>query len=429
MQRIFTNELSAHVGGRVRLAGWLQQRRELSRVTFVVLRDARGLAQIVVEDDAVRDFLPETVVEVEGDAVAAPQAPGGVELHSPTFAVLAEPAEAPPIELRRPELKEQLPTILDHAPVALRHPRKRACFEIASATLAGYRSALDARGFTEIQTPKIVASATESGANVFELDYFGRPAYLAQSPQFFKQIMVGVFERVYEVGPVFRAEPHDTPRHLAEYVSLDAELGFVDDHRTVMRFARDAVAGMAEGVRSRAAAAVALLEVELPDVPDEIPTLDFPVAQQLIEDATGERIVGEPDLAPAHERWLGDWARREHGSDFVFVTGYPMSKRPFYTHPDPARPELSNSFDLIFRGLELITGGQRLHRYHDYVSALAARGQSPAPYEGYLQAFKHGMPPHGGFAIGLERWVARLVGAANIRETTLFPRDLNRLSP
>src|SRR5207248_1550511 len=158
VQRIFTNELSAHVGGRVRLAGWLQQRRELSRVTFVVLRDARGLAQIVVEDDAVRDFLPETVVEVEGDAVAAPQAPGGVELHSPTFAVLAEPAEAPPIELRRPELKEQLPTILDHAPVALRHPRKRACFEIASATLAGYRSALDARGFTEIQTPKIVAS-------------------------------------------------------------------------------------------------------------------------------------------------------------------------------------------------------------------------------------------------------------------------------
>ena len=356
-------------------------------------------------------------------------APRGVELQEPDFRVLAEPAEAPPIELRRPDLKEQLPTILDYAPVALRHPRKRACFELAAASLAGYRAALDARGFTEIQTPKVVAAATESGANVFELDYFGRPAFLAQSPQFSKQIMVGVFERVYEVGPVFRAEPHDTPRHLAEYVSLDAELGFVDDHRTVMRFARDAVAGMAEGVRSRAAAAVALLEVELPDVPDEIPTLDFPVAQQLIEDATGERIVGEPDLAPAHERWLGDWARREHGSDFVFVTGYPMSKRPFYTHPDPARPELSNSFDLIFRGLELITGGQRLHRYDDYVAALAARGQSPAPYEGYLQAFKHGMPPHGGFAIGLERWVARLVGAANIRETTLFPRDLNRLSP
>ena len=423
MQRIFTNELSAHVGGRVRLAGWLQHRRELSRVTFAVLRDARGLAQIVVEDDAVAALLPETVVEVDGDVVAAPQAPAGVEIHAPEFNVLAAPAEAPPVELRRPELKEQLPTLLDYAPVALRHPRKRACFELAAATVAGFRAALDAHGFTEIQTPKIVASATESGANLFELGYFGRPAYLAQSPQFYKQTMVGVFERVYEVGPVFRAEPHETGRHLAEYVSLDAEIGFVDDHRTVMRFLRDGVAGMVEGVRSRGAAAVELLAIDLPDVPDEIPSLDFPAALELIG------VADELDLAPAHERALGEWARREHGSDFVFVTGYPMAKRPFYTHPDPERPELSNSFDLIFRGLELATGGQRLHRYDDYLAALAASGQDPTPFEGYLQAFKYGMPPHGGFAIGLERWVARLVGAANIRETTLFPRDRNRLTP
>ena len=429
MERIFTNQLSAHIGGRVRLAGWLQQRRELSRLTFVVLRDARGLAQIVVEDGEAATFLPETVVEVEGDVVAAPQAPGGVELHAPAFTVLAEPVASPPIELRRPELKEQLPTQLDYAPVALRHPRKRAAFHIAAASLAGYRAALDARGFTEIQTPKIVASATEGGANVFAIDYFGRPAFLAQSPQFYKQVMVGVFERVYEVGPVFRAEPHDTPRHLAEYVSLDAEVGFIDDYRDVMRFARDAVAGMAEGVRTRAAAAVELLDVEVPEVPEEVPVLDFAEAQELIERDTGEQIVGEPDLAPAHERWLGEWARREHESDFVFVTGFPMVKRPFYTHPDPERPAVSNSFDLIFRGLELITGGQRLHRYEDYVAALSARGESVEPYDGYLQAFRYGMPPHGGFAIGLERWVARLVGASNIRETTLFPRDLNRLSP
>ena len=265
---------------------------------------------------------------------------------------------------------------------------------------------------------------------MFAVDYFSRPAFLAQSPQFYKQIMVGVFERVYEVGPVFRAEPHDTQRHLAEYVSLDAELGFIDDHRTVMRFAREALAGMVEGVRTRAESAVELLGVELlPEVQAEIPTVDFTAAQELIERATGEPVVGEPDLAPAHERWLGDWARREHGSDFLFVTGFPMAKRPFYTHPDPARPELSNSFDLIFRGLELITGGQRLHRYEDYVAALSARGESLEPYDGYLQAFKYGMPPHGGFAIGLERWVARLVGATNVRETTLFPRDRNRLSP
>ena len=423
MQRIYTNELAAHVGRRVRLAGWLQHRRELSRVTFAVLRDARGLAQIVVEDDVAGKFLPETVVEVDGDVVAAPQAPGGVEIHAPKFNVLAEPAETPPVELRRPELKEQLPTLLDYAPVALRHPRKRACFELAAASVAGFRAALDAHGFTEIQTPKIVATATESGANLFQLDYFGRPAYLAQSPQLYKQTMVGVFERVYEVGPVFRAEPHETGRHLAEYVSLDAEVGFVDDHRAVMRFLRDAIAGMVDGVRSRASTAVELLGVELPDVPDEIPALDFPAARELLG---GE---DELDLAPAEERRLGEWAQREHGSDFVFVTAYPMAKRPFYTHPDPERPELSNGFDLIFRGLELTTGGQRLHRYDDYVAALAASGLDPAPFDGYLQAFKYGMPPHGGFAIGLERWVARLVGASNIRETTLFPRDRSRLTP
>ena len=434
MERLFTNQLSTRVGERVRLAGWLHHRRQLSRLTFLVLRDARGLAQIVVDDDdatsaQVTALLPETVIEVEGRAVASPQAPGGVEVHEPSLTVIATPAATPPIELRRPELKEQLPTLLDHAAVALRHRRKRACFELAAASLAGYRTALDAHGFTEIQTPKIVASATESGANVFAVDYFGRPAFLAQSPQFYKQIMVGVFERVYEVGPVFRAEPHDTPRHLAEYVSLDAELGFIEDHRTVMRFAREAVAGMVEGVRTRAASAVELLGVELPEVHAEIPTVDFTAAQEMIERATGEPVMGEPDLAPAHERWLGDWARREHGSDFLFVAGFPMAKRPFYTHPDPARPEFSNSFDLIFRGLELITGGQRLHRYEDYVAALSARGESVEAYDGYLQAFKYGMPPHGGFAIGLERWVARLVGATNVRETTLFPRDRNRLSP
>jgi len=361
-------------------------------------------------------LLPETVLQVDAVARASEQAPGGVELHEPVFTVLAEPAAAPPIELRRPILKESLPTILDHAPVALRHPHRRATFELAAASLAGFRAAFDGLGFTEIQTPKLVASATEGGADVFPVDYFGRRAYLAQSPQFFKQMLVGVFERVYEVGPVFRAEPHDTSRHLAEYVSLDAELGFIEDHRTVMGVAREAVAGMVEGARQRAGRSLELLGVRLPDVPAAIPTLHFAEAQERIEQATSERAVGEPDLAPAHERWLGEWARREHGADFLFVEGYPMAKRPFYTHPEPGRPEYSNSFDLLFRGLELMTGGQRLHRYDEYLAALAARGQSPEPFEGYLQAFRYGMPPHGGFAIGLERWVAQLTGAHNVSQ-------------
>jgi nondiscriminating aspartyl-tRNA synthetase len=408
VERIYSSELAEHVGERVLLAGWVHAKRELGSVSFLVLRDRAGLAQVVL--DGRLEFLAESVVEVEGLVVGAEQAPEGVELRALEVRALAEPVEQPPLELRRPELKETLPTILDYAPLALRHPRLRARFEIAAASLLGFRAALDQLGFTEIMTPKIVASATESGANVFALDYFGRRAFLAQSPQFYKQTMVGVFERVYETGPVFRAEPHDTARHLAEYTSLDGELGFIRDHFDVMAVVREAVAGMVEAVHEHAPRAVELLGVELPQVPPEIPWLHF-----------ADSGVDDVDLAPTDERRLCE----EHG-EFVFVTGFPMAKRPFYTHPEPARPQYSNSFDLLFRGMEIVTGGQRLHRYEDYVAAL---GGATAPYEGYLQAFRYGMPPHGGFALGLERWVARLVGAANIRETTLFPRDLNRLTP
>jgi nondiscriminating aspartyl-tRNA synthetase len=407
MERTLTGELRLRVGERVRLAGWLHHQRRLARLTFVLLRDRAGLAQIVVEDplavEQVAGWLPETVLEVEATAAASKQAPGGVELRDPTFSVLAEPAEQPPIELRRPELKESLPTILDHAPVSLRHPRRREAFRLAAASVRGFRAALDRLGFVEIQSPKIVVSATETGANLFSIDYFGRPAFLAQSPQFYKQTMVGVFERVFEVGPVFRAEPHDTSRHLAEYVSLDAEIGFIRDHFDVMRVLREAIAGMCDAAREAG--------FDAPEVPEEIPSMHF-----------AETGVDDVDLSPADERRLCE----ERGTEFLFVTGYPMAKRPFYTHPEPGRPQYSNSFDLLFRGLEIVTGGQRLHRYGDYVAALDG---NTAGFEGYLQAFKYGMPPHGGFALGLERWVARLTGAQNIRETTLFPRDLNRLTP
>jgi nondiscriminating aspartyl-tRNA synthetase len=433
MERIWTPDLGSHVGERVRLTGWLHRLRQLRGVSFLILRDGKGLAQIVVDDPALIERLAalhnESVLVVEGHAVAEPQAPGGVEIHQPAVEVLAPASAPPPFDLFRPRLKAQLPTVLDHAALTLRHPRRRALFRLASASMAGFRRTLRAMDFVEIQTPKIVASATESGANVFAIDYFGTPAYLAQSPQLYKQIMVGVFERVFEVGPVFRAEPHDTPRHLNEYVSLDVELGFIRDHTTVMDVVTRVVGGMVAALHADAADAVALLGIALPEVPAHIPTIHFAKAQELIFKETGEDVRGEPDLAPAHERWLGDWAHNVHGSEFLFVVGYPMAKRPFYTHPEPERPAFSNSFDLLFRGLELVTGGQRLHRYEDYLAALQVRGLDPAPLSGYLEAFQYGMPPHGGFAIGLERWVAQLVGAANIRETTLFPRDLHRLTP
>ncbi|WP_109509332.1 aspartate--tRNA(Asn) ligase [Nocardioides speluncae] len=415
-------------GDAVRLQGWVHRRRELAAVTFLVLRDRTGLAQVVVKDGdalkSVSEAPEETTVEVIGTVTANEAAPGGVEITDPAITLLTEPAATPPVELWRPSLSASLPTLLDNAPVTWRHPAQRARWELAAATVRGFRATLDAAGFTEVQTPKFVASATESGANVFVVDYFGRPAYLAQSPQFYKQQLVGVFERVYEVGPAFRAEPHDTVRHLAEYVSLDVELGFVQDHRDVLAVLRDVVAGMVAGVREYAAPAVERTGAELPVVPAEIPVIHFADALALVgapED--------EPDLAPEHERALGEWARREHGSDFLAVEGYPMVKRPFYTHPQPGDERWSNSFDLLFRGLELVTGGQRLHRHSDYVAAITANGEDPATYASYLQSFAHGMPPHGGFAIGLERWTARLVEAANIREVTLFPRDLNRLAP
>jgi nondiscriminating aspartyl-tRNA synthetase len=421
-----SGELGARDGARVVIAGWVHRRRLLKSVAFVIVRDAAGLAQVVVNEPAARaaverQLTEETVVAVAGTVKANPVAPGGVELVDPAFTVLGEPAEAPPFDLYRPELRASLPTLLDHAPVALRHPRRQAVHRIAAAAVAGFRGTLDRLGFVEIQTPKVVATATEGGANVFGVDWFGKPAYLAQSPQFYKQMMVGVFERVYEVGPVFRAEPHDTVRHLAQYTSLDAELGFVGDHRDVMAVLRDTLAGMLSAVST--VSTLSTVDIpDLPAVPDEIPTVHFADALAMVG-----ADPDEPDLAPAHERWLGEWARREHGSDFVFVTGYPMVKRPFYTHPDPARPKYSNSFDLLFRGMELVTGGQRLHWYRDYLAAL--EGQDLAPYDGYLDAFRHGMPPHGGFAIGLERFVARVAGLANVREAALFPRDLNRLTP
>ena len=421
--RTLCHDLSASTpGAEVTLEGWVHRRRELARVTFLVLRDRSGLAQVVLP--AGTPVPPEeTTVRVTGTATANMQAPGGVEVTHAVVEPLTEPAETPAAELWRPRLDVSLPTLLDHAPVLWRHPAQRARWELAAVSLRGFRSTLDALGFTEVATPKLVESATESGAHVFAVDYFGRPAYLAQSPQFHKQQLVGVFERVYEVGPVFRAEPHDTVRHLAEYRSLDVELGFIEDHRDVLAVLREVLAGMVAAVTSRPDA-VARTGARVPVVPAEIPVVHFSDALALVGAP-----ADEPDLAPEHERSLGAWALAEHGSDFLAVEGYPMAKRPFYTHPQPGDERWSNSFDLLFRGMELVTGGQRLHRPSDYDAAIRARGEDPATYDAYLQAFRHGMPPHGGFAIGLERWVARLVEAANVREVTLFPRDLHRLAP
>ena len=293
--------------------------------------------------------------------------------------------------------------------------------------MAGFRATLDAADSSRSQTPKLVAAATEGGANVFPVDYFGRPAFLAQSPQFYKQIMVGVFERVYEVGPVFRAEPHDTARHLKEYVSLDAELGFIGDHPTSWRCSATYSTAWSHAMRERAARGGRRARARLPDVPERHSR--GPLHRSADDDRARDRASrsGEPDLAPAHERWLGEWAAREHGSDFLFVSGYPMAKRPFYTHPDPSGPRTRTASTCSSAGWSWSPADS------GSIATTTTCGRSQVgisrPFAGYLEAFQHGMPPHGGFAIGLERWVARVIGADNVRETTLFPRDLYRLTP
>jgi len=431
--RVLAADLGGYVGESVRVAGWLHAVRALGGVTFALVRDRTGITQVVfaATPPALVGLGVESVIAVTGRVVAEERAAGGAELHADgenAVAVLAAVTEQPPFEINKRTLNAHLDTFLDHAAVGLRHPAKAATFRIVGAMAGALRAAFEARGCTEIHTPKIVAGATEGGANLFPVRYFARDAALAQSPQLYKQMMVGALERVYEIAPVFRAEPHATTRHLNEYVSVDVEIGFITDHHTVMRFLRESLADAFARVAAERAADLALLGATVPTVGD-IPAIHFRDALELITTKYGDNVRGETDLAPQHERWLGAWAREEYGADFLFVEGYPTTKRPFYTMPDPARPGYTNGFDLLYRGLEVTTGGQRIHGEAQLRASMARFGIAPEGFAGYLEAFHYGMPPHGGFAIGLERLVGQLLGVANVREAALFPRDLHRLTP
>ena len=434
MERVLSSELSSHAGERIMMAGWMHRVRKLgSGMVFVHLRDRSGICQIVVEAPeavaSIDGLLVESVIQVEGTVVAEPQAAGGYEVHDPSFTVLSPVTEALPFPINKPVINAHLDTFLDNAMIGLRAPSRQAIFKLSAGVQHGFRAALDARDFTEVATPKLTGTATESGATVFPVEYFGKKAYLAQSPQQYKQMMVGVFERVYEVAPVFRAEPHQTVRHLNEYVSMDAEMGFIKDHTSVMAVLTDVVHGILAYLQEHYAKELELLKVEMPLAPETFTHVYFPDAQQWIFEHHGEDCRGEPDLAPQHEKWLGEWAKETFQSDFLFVTGYPMVKRPFYTAPNPDDPRYSNSFDLLFRGTELVTGGQRLNKFDDYARALESHGMTQEAVAGYLEAFRFGMPPHGGFAIGLERFIMQLTGLTNLREAALFPRDMERLQP
>ncbi len=426
MQRTLARELRGRVGHPVRLEGWMHNLRRMGGIAFLLLRDRSGSAQVVLEDTSPLDgCLPETVVRVEGRVVEEPRARMGVEVRDARVEVLVPVREPLPFEINKGPLKANLDTFLDHAAVGLRHPERQAVFRIASAITEAYSEWMRSHGFVQISTPKLVGSATEGGANLFRVDYFGRDAFLAQSPQIYKQITVGVFERVFEIGHAYRAERHYTTRHVNEYVSLDMEMGFVRDHRDVMEALVAVLRHVFSALEERHGEDLERAGGRVPEI-GEVPTLDFDEAQELLA-SLGEHPDGR-DLAPSEERALGRWAE-ERGSELVFVTGFPTAERPFYTMPEPGRPDRTRSFDLLFRGMEVVTGGQRLHRYEDVREAIRLRGYDESGFAAYLEAFRYGMPPEGGFAIGAERLLARLLEVENVREAALFPRDVNRLRP
>ncbi len=431
LPRTLTAHLGAYADRRVRLQGFVHARRDLGGVQFVVLRDKSGIAQCV--GSGLTLPLPESSVEIVGTVRAHPKAPGGFEVQIAEFTVLSAAIQASPVEIPKMEWNVNPETMLDYRYVSLRGLRERAALKVQAELVFAFHSYLRAQGFTEISTPKIVSAGAEGGANLFKLDYFGEQAYLAQSPQLYKQIMVGVFERVYEVAPVYRAEEHATSRHLNEYLSLDVEMGFIQDEEEVMDLENGLLAEVVERLRGTCAPEFELLGAALPQVPARIPRITLLDARRLVQQLFGH-VVGGKDLDPEAERLLCQHYAQEHGSEFVFVTKYPRAARPFYAHPD-SNPDgsfstdLTRGFDLLFRGIEITSGGQRIHDHAMLMDSIRSYKMNPDAMTGYSEVFKYGMPPHGGFAIGAERLTAKLLGIANVRYARAFPRDRNRLTP
>jgi nondiscriminating aspartyl-tRNA synthetase len=436
MERIYIKDLHNHIDKEVTIAGWVNVRRDHGKLVFVDLRDRTGIVQMVVlpkqpkAQEAAKEIRSEWVIEVKGIVNKRPEkminpdlSMGDIEIEVVDIKVLSRAAELP---FDKDE-KINLDTHFDNLPLTLRTDRHRAIFKVQAEIVQAFRDFLLGEEFTEIQVPKIIGEDAEGGATVFELEYFGHKAHLAQSPQFYKQIMTGVLERVFTTTTVYRAEKHSTTRHLNEYTSLDFEFGFIKDYRDVMELERRLMKYISEHLKKTAVEEFKLLGAIIPEVHNEIPAMKLREAQEIIKKETGEDCTKEPDLEPQHERWLCEYAHKKYNSEFIFITHYPTEKRPFYTYEDEKDPGFTKSFDLLFRGVEIATGGQRIHDYDILFANIKKFGFDPKRFSFYLQAFKYGMPPEGGLGMGLERLTARLLGLQNIKEATLFPRDMNRI--
>ena len=419
-------------GKEIRMNGAVHTIRHMGEVAFVILRKSRGLVQCVYEagitDFDIRELKEESAVEVMGVVKAEERAPQGFEIRLKEIRVLSRPAEPLPLAVSKWKLNTSLEAKLSLRPISLRNVRERAKFKIQEGIVRGFRDYLLSRDFTEIRTPKIVARGAEGGSNVFKLEYFNKKAELGQSPQFYKQTMVGVYDRVFEAAPVFRAEKHNTTRHLNEYTSLDFEMGYIDSFRDVMDMETGMLQYVMKLLEQDYKKELDMLGVTLPEV-GRIPAVRFDQAKELVSRKYDRKIRNPYDLEPEEELLIGRYFQEEYGSDFVFVTHYPSKKRPFYAMDDPEDPRFTLSFDLLFRGLEVTTGGQRIHDYREITAKMEKRGMDPEDIASYLMIFKYGMPPHGGLGIGLERLTMRLLDEQNVREASLFPRDVTRLEP
>ena len=428
-------DFGKHENEIVTIKGTVHNIRMMSDFAFVILRTARETVQCVYSEEFSSYRMPpelkeECAVKVTGKVVAGEAKDGSkrYELQIHDIEILSHPAAISPVVITKKQVQCDLNTNLDYRPVTLRNPRERAIFKIQEGIQRGFREFLTSRNFTEVHTPKINFAGAEGGTNVFKLDYFGKQVYLAQSPQLYKQALVGVYERVFEIAPVFRAEHHDTSRHLNEYISMDFEMGFIDSFGDIMNMETGALKYIMNLLKTEYANEVALLHADIPEI-TEIPTIRFMDAKEVIMKQFKYQPTDMKDFDPAEEEMLGKYAKKKFNSDFIFVTHYPSKKRPFYTMDDPEDPEYTLSFDLLFRGLEITSGGQRVHDYNEQVEKMKRLGMDPEQFDTYLMLHKYGAPPHGGLGIGLERLTMHLLGFKNVREAAMFPRDINRVTP
>jgi len=436
MERILSSDLKSHVGQKVHIEGWLHKKRLLGGLTFINLRDRKGLTQVVIDNkdevEKLRGLQIGTVLSIEGTVVDEPRAPGGAELHDASLTVLVPVTYESPVEIDKPISHdgEALDTLFDNRVVTLRNLRETAIFKIQDRVLESAREYFYKNGFTEMKTPKLLAKPTEGGAEVFTLDYFGQLASLAQSAQFYKQIMVGVFERVFEMGSTYRAEPSATTRHMTEFITIDCEMGFVtfDELR---EFAHGLLKYVVDSVWEQCEPELKMWNANKPALSDHAVSITLAEVHELYTKATGTNTVGEDDLRPDEEKWICEHAKKNMGSEAVFVTEWPVSSMKFYHRISEANPEIAERSDFLFRGVEIMTCPMRENRYDVLVAQMKKQGLNPDDegYKAYLTAFKYGLPPHGGFGLGLERLTQRIIGLNNVKEATLFPRDINRLAP